>query len=78
MSKEYKIETLSDIAAIPAESLDNFFVDLKSWLELRKGVEMANEAMGFEAIAVPQHIGWIDDGKNDIELNFSVKIEGGK
>lgn len=71
--KKYKIETLSDISAIPKESLDNFFIDLKHWLELVDGVNMANDAIGFCAIPVPTFIDWIDDGTNDIKLSFTIK-----
>lgn len=71
--KEYKIETLSDISNIPAESREDFFVDLKSWLELVDGINLANSLLGCEAIAPPNHINWIDDGEHDMTLQFKVK-----
>jgi len=72
MTKKYKIEKLTDILNIPAESIDDFLVDLKSWYEIVNAVKAIPNIMSIPEgqIALSKFMTWIDDKKHDIRIHF--------
>lgn len=62
-NKRYELRTLKDIAQIPKDRLDEFYADLKDWLEI---VRMT-EAWKIEKIVkVEDGFTWIDDNKRGV------------
>jgi hypothetical protein len=74
--EEINIETLSDIVdKVPLESLDCFMTDLKAWVNMAKTAKDVNNLFDFYVLSVPKSIRWIDDGRNDVEINVEISIE---
>ena len=64
--KEYKIETLEDMAKIPADRLAAFWPDLQQWILSIQTIK----ATGIEPFN--SSIKWIDDGENNFDFNITI------
>jgi len=80
MSKQYIVEKITDILAIPEDKFDDFLVDLRAYYQLGCSVpnlidEISN-TMGVKTQTIPQKMVWIDDGKH--EARVTIKTMEGK
>ena len=77
--KIYELTTIAEIEQIPEGKLDDFFVDLKQWLELRKQGKALNELLKKTShgntIKFPDFIKWIDDGEHTVNLTITAKAK---
>ncbi len=70
MKKEYKIKTLADIRnAVNEKNFQEFILDFTRWLAI--GLLIKNTE-GVEE-KDPDTFHWIDDGKNNISIDISIK-----
>ena len=67
MSKEYEISKLIDLAKVPADKLDDFFIDLKQWILSVKLIEEVGQ------IPIDTVMVWIDDDQHNMTINISTK-----
>lgn len=67
--KEYKIERVTDMLAVPQEKWPAMLADLQGWLEMRAACQPLVDAGLME---VDPHILWVDD---DIRGLSKLKIE---
>ena len=72
-NKEYKIEKLTDMLAVPEESIDNMLLDLKGWILMRHATESINEVTGQCLVCTTDYMRWIDDGKNDVTASITFR-----
>lgn len=72
MSKKYRIEKLLDILDIPAESIDDFLVDLKAWHETVNAIKAVPNILSIPegSITTCEFMTWIDDKKHDVRIHF--------
>lgn len=77
MSKRYEIKKLSDIFEIPENRLDDFFVELREWVDYGRSmyeiVKIANEIAGEEVAESQIQMNWIDDGKRDKKIIVEMR-----
>lgn len=71
--KTIKIETLEDIInKVPTENLEMFLIDLKSFVTLRKSVNILTELIGAKH-ETKEYMQWINDGKNKVTVTVKTK-----
>lgn len=72
MGKRYEIEKITDILDIPAERIDDFLVDLKSYhamhQPLKDLIKETGKVGGINVDMIPTKMAWIDDGKHDVTV----------
>lgn len=77
MSKKYEIKNLSDIFQIPENRLDEFFVELREWVDYGRPIYELNktltETLGEENAQSHMQMNWIDDGKRDKKIIVEVR-----
>lgn len=72
-SKEYKIETISDIReVITEENIDNFLIDFRNYLKFQVELKKIMNAVSVDISNLPQGFIWIDDNKH----TYSIQING--
>lgn len=76
--KRYHIEKLADILTIPDDRMDAFFVELRQWVDVVKGMdELAKasaEAIGLNGKVemIAKSMDWIDDDKGNITVKITT------
>jgi hypothetical protein len=74
MHKEYKIDTIEDMAAIPEEALSRFLEELPDMLAMLRSFAALKAAMPEGVIELrSEPITWIDDGERN--RSVCVRIE---
>jgi hypothetical protein len=74
MTSEYRLNTVKDFLAVPAESIDACLSDFKTWLEIARNSSEFNSDMN-ELLGIPGAVAfsndgftWLDDGISGISL----------
>ena len=81
MVKKHKIETINDILdVVNSKNKDCFLKDFENWLNATIKVKEVTEAgaklLGAKSASVEcKGFTWIDDGKNDEQINITIKGE---
>ena len=77
--KEYTIEKITDIFAIPKESFADFLVDLETYYNLSKDltdlIHGALKATGVKSDVIPTKFIWTDDGRHDAKITIVPTFE---
>jgi len=75
-SRNYKIRTVADIAALEPDQAQRCIEDLKMWVEYyRRAKELERSMQGIVEVHTPDYMDWYDDGENGgtIHVNFKDK-----
>lgn len=79
MTKQYDIEKITDIFAIPEDKFDEFLVDLKAYYQFGKSLPPLLEGLakvgGVDTTVAPQGMTWIDDGKHNANVKLTTAKE---
>lgn len=74
MSKEYKIQQITDIFTIPEDKFADFIVDFKAYYHYGKHltnlIDTVAKTQGIDTQTIPQYMTWIDDGKHDASIRL--------
>lgn len=74
MAKHYKIQTVSDIFALPKESREGFVKDLIAWLELNDAIEGFEIPGVLTAVFDRTSFTFVDDGINGEISGYTVHV----
>lgn len=80
MSKppSYTFRTLEDIVkVINEEKLETFLKDFSKWISFHTGLRMITlpNEFNIRINSRPLEMNWIDDGKNDVNINIKIVSE---
>lgn len=78
---EYRIETLADILAVPADKHDALLAHLAAWIQYRaKMLEALGKFGVAELVQMPPVMTWVDDGVTGLSsLRVTItRGEGGE
>lgn len=77
--KIYNIATIAEIETIPEDKIDDFMIDLKQWLALRKAGKEMNDMLKAlspeNMVQTPDSITWVDDGEHSVDLTITAKVK---
>lgn len=75
-AKEYHLVTIGDLFdVVTLENLDNLRTDIGNWLEMCANTKKAANILGADEVRFERLV-WVDDGKNDKEVN--IRVEGSR
>ena len=71
MTREYKLNTIKEIIDIlDYENIDNFLIDFNNFLRFKVSLKEIKE---IKIKTTDDCFNWIDDGKNDANINIIIK-----
>lgn len=74
-AKRYTVETIYQMAAIPAEARTRFLSELPEMLVVIDAMTSLNEAVGMTVITPKAPI-WVDDDKGEATINLQHAKDG--
>jgi hypothetical protein len=71
MTREYKLNTIKEIIDIlDYENIDNFLIDFNNFIRFKVSLKELKE---IKIETTDDCFNWIDDGKNDVNINIIMK-----
>jgi len=71
MSREYKLNTIKEIIDIlDNKNVDSFLIDFNNFLRFKVSLKELKE---IKVETTDDCFNWIDDGKNDVNINIIIK-----
>ena len=69
--KKYKLNTIKEIIDIlDYENIDNFLIDFNNFIRFKVSLKELKE---IKIETTDDCFNWIDDGKNDVNMNITIK-----
>jgi hypothetical protein len=65
----YKITSVEDFFAVPANKIDHCLTDFRLWIE---AIREYQDTLGGLATPDPNNFTWIDDGKHDKHVRLTL------